>query len=84
MHSCHKWQTPVHCFNIIAYFKMVLNVDFLARSYYRSRSKNSQASNVSRDRLGQKMTDRNNDMKFAFLSQETVPDYRTLDVSFFV
>lgn len=33
--------------------------------------------------LANKMTDRNNDMKFAFLSQETVPDYRTLDVSFF-
>lgn len=31
--------------------------------------------------LANKLTDRNNEMKFAFLSQETVPDYRTLDVS---
>ena len=27
--------------------------------------------------------DRNNERKFAFLSQETVPDYRTMDVSAF-
>jgi len=27
-------------------------------------------------------TDRNNEMKFAFLSHETNPDYRPMDVSF--